>query len=383
MSFSEKTIEELEARKAEIATECEAPEADLDALTEEVRGINAELETRKETEAKKAELRASVASGAGETIKTFAVEEKKTMSVQEVRDSVEYVNAFAEYLKTGNDAECRALLTTTASGTVPVPSFVDEIIHTAWENEPILSRCKRTNIRGILKVAFESSADPAYIHTEGTSAPTEESLTLGIVTMTPATIKKWITVSDEALAMGGETLVRYLYSELAYQITKKLAGDVVADITALQTSNQTTSPGAKKITEAPGLTTIANALANLSDEAVNPVIIMNRLTEAAFIAAMAGGNYAFDPFRGLPVLYSSKLPSYAAASDNAVYAIVGDLSGEQVNYPEGEGIAIKYDDLSLAEEDLVKMVGRQYAAHAAVAPFRFTNIAKPAAETTT
>ena len=45
--------------------------------------------------------------------------------------------------------------------------------------------------------------------------------------------------------------------------------------------------------------------------------------------------------------------------------------------PEGEGVVIKYDDLSLSEKDMVKIVGRQYAAHAATASGRFCNIAKP------
>jgi hypothetical protein len=58
--------------------------------------------------------------------------------------------------------------------------------------------------------------------------------------------------------------------------------------------------------------------------------------------------------------------------------IVGDLSGAQVNYPEGEGVVIKYDDLSLSEEDLVKIVGRQYAAHAVTACGRFCNVKKGA-----
>lgn len=397
MGFEQMTVEELNARKAEIAAMTDEPGADLDALTEEVRGINialdarraeqakaeAEAEEKRAEEARKAEQRAAVACGAGEILKNFKTDEVKKMSNEEIRGSAEYMDAFAKYIRTGDDAECRSLLTVTASGTVPVPQIVDNIIHTAWENEEILSRCTRTNIRGILKVAFENTVDPAYLHTEGTSAPTEESLALGIVTMTPATIKKWITLSTEAEAMGSDTLVNYVYRELAYQITKKLAGDVVNDIATLSTSNGSTAPGAKKVTAAPGLTTIATAFANLSDEAANPVAVMNKLTYANFVSAQAAGNFAYDPFMGLPVLFSSKLPAYDTASDNAVYAFVGDLRGEQINYPEGDGIAFKYDDLSLAEDDLVKIVGRQYVAHAAVRPFAFCNIAKPAAAVTT
>ena len=373
------SIEELETRKAQIAVDCEAEGADLDALTEEVRGINSELETRRNVEAQKAEIRAKVAEGAGVVIQHFEEEKgKPEMTNEEIRNSKEYIDTYAQFIKTGDDKECRTLLTTNASGSVPVPVLVDEIVRTAWERNEILNRVRKTYFRGNLKVAFESAAGAAVAHTEGTTAPSEESLTIGIVTMTPKNIKKWIRISDEAVAMGGEAFLRYIYDELTYQIVKKLADDLVTKISTLSTSNSTTAVGAKQVTLAPGQTTIATAYANLSDEAVNPVIIMNKATYADFVAAAAAGNFSWDPFMGLPVLFSSALDSYTAATAGSeVYAIVGDLSGAQVNYPEGEGVVIKYDDLSLAESDLVKIVGRQYAAFDAVAPFAFCNIVKP------
>ena len=124
------------------------------------------------------------------------------------------------------------------------------------------------------------------------------------------------------------------------------------------------------------MNTIPTAFANLTDEARNNVVIMNRLTYADFQAAYAAGNFAVDPFMGMTVLYTSALKAYSAASSGEVYAIVGDLGGAQVNYPEGEGVIIKWDDLSEAEADLVKVVGRQYAAHAVTGPGRFVNVAK-------
>ena len=377
MELTEMTIEQMEARKAEIRSELETEDADLDALETEVRGINEEIERRKAVEAQKNELRKAVAAGEGETIKEV-VEERKVMTNMEVRESKEYMDAFANYIKSGDDRECRSLLTENVSGTVPVPAIVDGIIRTAWENEEILNRCRKTYIRGNLKVAFERSADGAYEHTEGTTAVTEEDLTLGIVTMIPKNIKKWIHISDEAIAMGGEAFLRYIYDELTYQIVKKLADLVVTDIKSLDTSATSTAPAAAKITANPSVTVIAQAFSNLSDEARNPVVIMNKLTYAAFQSAYASAGFAIDPFMGLPVLFNNSLPAYSAASNNAVYCIVGDLSGAQVNYPEGDGIVIKYDDLSEAEADLVKIVGRQYAAHAVTASGRFCNIAKSA-----
>ena len=381
MELKEMTIEELEARKQAIVTELETDGADLDALEAETKSINAELEARKAAEAQKAEARAAVIEGAGEIITEFKEEKKEMKTNEEIRASKEYVDAFARYLISEDDRECRSLLTENASGSVPVPVIVDEIIRTAWENDEILSKVKKTYIRGNLKVAFELSADGAYEHTEGTTAPTEESLSLGIVTMIPRNIKKWIHISDEAIAMGGEALVRYIYDELTYQIVKKLAALVVGDVSGAKTSADSDEASAAKITAAPALTTIATAFANLSDEARNPVIVMNKLTYANFIAAQAAGNFAFDPFMGLPVVFTSALGAYDSASANDVYAFVGDLSGVQVNYPEGDGIVIKYDDVSESEKDLVKIVGRQYAAHALTACGRFCNIAKPSSTT--
>ena len=379
MEFKEMSVEQLETRMAEIKNEIEVDGADLGALEEEVRGIKAELEERAKVEAQKVELRKAVAEGKGKVIEKK--EETKIMTNEEIRASKEYVDAYARYLINEDDKECRALLTTQASGSVPVPVLVEDIIKTAWEKNDILSRVKKTNFKGNLKVPFELSADGAYVHTEGTAAPTEESVTFGIVEMIPRNIKKWIRISDEAIAMGGETLVRYIYDELTYQILKKLTALVVTDIASLATSADADEVSGAKIKVAPGLTTVAQAFANLSDEASDIVVVMNKLTYVEFKNAYAAGNFAVDPFEGLPVLFTSALPAYATASEDDVYAFVGDLRGAQLNYPEGEGIVIKYDDTTETESDLVKIVGRQYVAHAVTTDRAFCNIAKPASGT--
>ena len=61
---------------------------------------------------------------------------------------------------------------------------------------------------------------------------------------------------------------------------------------------------------------------------------------------------------------------------------MGDLAGLQVNFPEGDDIVLKFDDISLSESDLVKITGRIYAAHDVTGPGRLVNIKKPAAATT-
>lgn len=377
MEFKDMTIEQLNERRAAIAVETENEGADLDALEKEVRAINAEIEARKAEATKKAEIRSAVAQGAGTVINKIESEVKTTMTLDEIRASKEYIDAFANYIKTEDDRECRALLSENASGgQVPVPVIVDEIIHTAWERDAIMSRVRKTTIRGNLKVAFELSATGADVHTEGAAAPSEEVITIGIVTMIPANIKKWIRISDEAVAMGGEAFVRYIYEELTYQIIKKEAALGIADITTAGTTNTSTAVGVPEISQAPGINTIATAAAYLSDEADNPVVIMNRLTEVKFRDAYANGNFAVDPYDGLPRIYTSALPAYDTASTGSTYVIVGDLNGLQYNFPEGEGVIIKWDDTTEAEKDLVKVVGRVYAAHEVVGLGHFVKVKK-------
>ena len=383
MEIKDMKIEDIEKRMAEIETEKEAPEADIDALTEEVRSMNErKQELIKAAEERQANLDA-IAEGKVETeVKETFEEERKTMTNVEVRKSAEYIDAFANYIKSNDDAECRSLLTENVSGSVPVPELVDEIVRTAWEKDDITKLVKKTFIKGNLKIGFEYSATGAAVHTEGQNAPDAETLVLGITELVPVSIKKWITISDEAMDLTGEAFLRYIYDELTYQIAKKAADDLIGDILACGTVS--TTSGSSHLCAVPAIAStnvalglVASAIGNLSDEAANPVVVMNKQTWAAFKAVQYAGNYAVDPFEGLPVAFSSKLKSFSAATTGEAFAIVGDFGvGAQMNFPNGQEITFKYDDLSLAEADLVKIVGREYVAHDVVAPKAFVRINK-------
>lgn len=380
MDFKTMTIDQLEERKSAIVdTDMLAEGADLDALEAEMRSINAELEQRKAEAAAKEEQRKAIAQGAGEVIAKVNLEERK-MDIKEIRNSEAYINAFANYIKTGNDEECRALLTENVSGgTVPVPEMVEGTIRTAWDKEPVMARVRKTYLKGNVKIGFEISATGAVEHTEGGTAVTEETLVLGIATLTPISIKKWISVSDEALDLSGAAFLDYIYSELAYQIAKKCADEIIADILATNGTGSSTVPVQAKISAAVGLATIAQAVAQLSDEASNPVVIMNRLTYADFKAAQANANYGQDIFDGLEVIFNNTIEPYTSADSGDTYAIVGDLGrGVQANFPAGEDITFKFDDKVLMTQDLVRILGRMYCGHGVVAPKTFTQITKPA-----
>ena len=377
MDFTNMSMEDLEARLAAIPAELEADGADVDALGEEVRAIKAEKENRKAVEAEKAEIRAQVAEGSGEVVKKFEEEVRTAMTNAEIRNSHEYNVAYANYIKSGNDAECRALLTENVSGTVPVASYVEGRVRTAWERDGITSRVRKTFLKGNVKIGYEISADGALVHTEAAnSAVTEEALTLGIVTLVPQSIKKWISISDEVYDLSGEAFLDYIYDELTYRIAKKLADLIIADIEACGTASTGALPAVPKYTSTTvtvGL--VAQALALLSDEATDPVIMMNKATWGAFKAAQAANGYNYDPFEGLPVVFNDSISAFSAATTGVTYAIVGDLGlGAQANFPAGQQIEIKMDDKTKMEYDLIRILGREYVGHAVVAPKAFVKI---------
>ena len=379
---------EIEQRAAEIDTALDAEDADLEALNGEARTLIAEkaqleeqLEELRKAAEQAEEERKAVAEGAGETKEE--IKEERKMTDLEIRGSAEYCEAYKKFILTGDDKECRSLLTTNASGELPVPVLVEQAIKHAWENNTFLTKVTKTAFRGNLKVPFEKSADPAYVHTEGTTGLTEEDLQLGIVTLTPANIKKWIKISDESIAMGGEEFVTYIYSELAQRIMEKLVSELVGDVNSASTTHGDTAIGIPKITSAPVATLAQNAADQISEEGTDLCIALNPLSISAFRDAMAGGNFAIDPFAGLTVVKCSALPAYARASDNQMYAIVGDLKALQVNYPEGEGVVTLWDPYTYGEDDMVKVVARQYAGHGVTAPGRLVKLCKPAAAVTT
>lgn len=350
-------FEEIEERANAIAAETaeadaeklEALNAELDAIEERKRILNAELEEkRKATEA--------VANGAGAIIKE--IKEERTMDAKEIRNSKEYIEAFAKYVKTGNDKECRALYSDNVEsplvGSIPVPTFVGEIVAKRLEASEILRRVRRMNAAGNVKVGFEIDAPAAAVHEEGGDAVTEEALALGIVTLVPKTYKKWVSVSDEALdSMSGEAYLSYIYDEVARGIIKAEENAVVAAILAAPQTANTDSPAVAKTGAAAGnIADFVNARALLSSAAEDLVIICTPAQYASYRALQMAAQYGVDPFDGHEVLLN----------DTVTAPIIGDLSGVMMNLPKGDAIEFKYDDHSLMTSDMVRILGRQPAA---------------------
>lgn len=274
------------------------------------------------------------------------------MDSREVRKSQEYINAYVEYAKRNYDlerigAEARTLLTenATENGTIAVPVYVEDRINTAWENDEIMRRVRRTFFKGNVKVGVEVSSDGAQIHAEGGQAITEENLVIDYVDLIGTYVKKLVKVSHSALALTGTAFLDYLYDEIEYQLIKKCADVVLANVTASTLcASQTVTR--QTITTAD----IVAAEGKLGGEARDVVFITSRANASAIKAATLSAHYGFDPFDGMEVLY--------ATMPTGVEGFVIDLSGVQANFPEGGEPRFIFDEYTEAPANIVRIVGR-------------------------
>lgn len=375
MDFKTMETAALEARKQEIASEATEDRSleELTSLEAEMRAISEELETRKAAEEQRKQLANTIASDPNLAPTNQVEPEKKVRkedSKMEIRNTKEYIEAFAEYMKTGRPDECRALLTQNATGegitgTVAVPDFVYDIVKNAWQDDEVTGRVRKTYLKGNLKVNFEISSTGAVDHAEGSGEIDEETLVLGTVTIIASNIKKYIRVSDEIMDLRGQAFLEYIYDELAQKIVEGAVDKVLGLIVKAPAASTATAAAVANMTAAtPAITDFVTALGKLSPRARQNVIITDRVNWAAYEALRASAGYAYDPFLGMPVVM--------ATMPEGVRAIVGDLDyGVIFNYPNGEEIKLTFDEYTEATSDMNRVIGRQFVGIGLVAPNAF------------
>ena len=145
-----------------------------------------------------------------------------------------------------------------------------------------------------------------------------------------------------------EEFLRYIYDEITYRIIKAVEDGIITKITSAS------SPFAKAVAfDTSAVNTILKAMGETKSN--NLVIALNRKTWSAVMGAQLTANYSYDPFFGMRQIITDSV------ADNK--AIIGDFeNGFLVNLPEGEDVKLKFDDLTLATSDLIRVIGRLYVA---------------------
>lgn len=347
-------------------------EEEVKALEAEVRKLNEEKAAYdKEILEQKRNL-ANVVAGEGVVIedsKTLNDKEERKAKLAKILASEEYENAYAEDIKTNKDTQTRALLTDLVEGgTVPVPTYIQDKVSTNWEKNEILNKVSETTFKGVAKYPFERSATDASIHVEGTAAPDEETLLLGTVTANPQSIKKWITISTEAMDLKGREFLDYIYDEIEYKILNKAVKQIIAKILAAPATATATAASVNSLGNvAVSVENLMALLGELGDEAIDPCFIMNKkffynkvlalktTTNDPIFTFVKSGEKVVPALFGYPVYFDNSL-TYDTTNSTA-QVICGDLKGATVNYPVDKTIKFITDPYSLAEADKVKIVG--------------------------
>lgn len=379
-SIANMTAAQVEEQRAALTAEIDtAGEARLDEITQALEALSTRSQALQAIETRRQNMR-QVAGGAGSVTGTPPAQ-PEARTRESVLGSTEYEDAYVRYLQTGDATEARALLTDLVTGgTVPIPTYVADRIETSWDHSILARRIRTVITDGQMKFPFELSATDAVVHTEGSAAPAEEVLTLGEVTITPQTIKKWITISDEALKLKGRAFLDYIYDEIENKIMLKADAQVIAAIKAAPATSSATAVAVPQLTPAAlDAFTIFSALAELSSDALNPVAIMNRKTFFNGFMALADTTkrpiYNVVVENGRPVYYLNGVEAlFSEKLAPMTEIIVGDLDGAIKIKPDNDEVTFVTDPYSLAESDKIKIVGKLFAGFGVVRPKYFVRV---------
>lgn len=413
-AMADEQIDKLVARKNEIADTMTEKRADFEKSDVETRdGLIAELENLKneadtidEDIKELEELRKSFEEQEKrmnliENVAPTVVEERAKSLNKDVLDTPEYRQAWVDAIKTGDMTGVQKVLRddpvygmATTNDNVPVPTIWQSYVETAWYRYGKFSRLvNKSYVQGYLSIPFEASATGAVMHAEGSNAPTEESIELGLIELKPSMIKKWISMTDEIMAMTADEFMRYIADELVYRVVLKLDEGI---LTGALDSNGKGVVGIAN--NANTLSKSASLTFNVVNEAIADLVTFDNLTLALNPQTFFKNFMGLTDLQGRPIYqiahdnagkpqyfvngvrceFTQALPAYDNAKANDVWAIVGDFNGYRLNLPEGDMVRTLVDPYTLATNDKVRMIGRLFAAGNVARLKHFAQIKVPA-----
>ena len=225
MEFKSMSSEELFERRSAIVTELDAPEADLDALEAEVRAINEELETRKNNEAKKVEVREAIARGEqpAEKIKDF----KEVTKMDErifTPDTVEYRDAYLKNLQGKPMSMEERTALSGASYVIPTETL-NKVYGLLEENE-LIREIDALYIPGYVSVPKAATVNDASWIGMG-SASTDSADAMGTVSLTAKKLIKTIEITADIQAMSIPRFQGWLVEKLAQKMEAAICAAIV------------------------------------------------------------------------------------------------------------------------------------------------------------
>lgn len=338
MKFKEMTVQQLEERRAAIAQEVDAEGADLGALEEEIRGINAELEERKNAESKRAEIRKAVAAGAGTAlVKGQKEEERKMFTV----DSKEYRSAWLRDLM-GKELTAEERTAISAANAVIPTITLNEVVEKVQNND-LLRRVDLTEIPGFLKIPVEDTVGDA----SWTSTSTDSADSITAIQLSAYQLIKTVEVSGDVNRMSIDAFETYLVRRLARKIEAALqhavlvgAGAASSQPTGIYTTISTaTGTFTKAAVTKKDLLTIMGSLDSMYHE--NAVWVMPAKVFFSEVMNLSNSDSFVNLNNGFAMLLLGKpviLTDDAVVSQNDTI-LFGDPRHYRLNLAEGINVA--------------------------------------------
>ena len=224
MDYKTMTVDELLARKEEIAAEVDSLE-DIEAVqarSAELDEISGELEARKALAEAKAEIRETVAAGSGEVIEKIETEERKEMFGIE---TVEYRDAWVKKLigRDLNEEERSAL---SAAANVIPKMTVDAVWDKLVKPAELLGKVDVTQFPNYVRFPVATTNNAAASGAVGTTI-TESSDVIGYVDLIPNEYVKLLTVGADIEHMAVPAVHDWIVDNLVGQIRYAINKDIL------------------------------------------------------------------------------------------------------------------------------------------------------------
>lgn len=330
----EKRLSEIMNRKAEIKTLLEGEDQiDLKAIETEIESLAAE-----ENELRK---KADVAKKINEKeVRTNAIEkpEKEMRKMEKGFESMEYRQAFMDYVKTGRmGEELRAVTTTVDAGAVIPTVVMDKIVEKMENSGHILPLVTRTGYASGLAIPVSSVKPVATWVAEGATSPVQNK-PVGSVVFAAYKLRCAVGITLELETMSLLAFENAIVNNIAEAMTKALEAAILLGTGTGQPKGilTETAPAGQTI----GVTEI-NYETLIDAEAALPVAyetesvyLMTKKTFMAFLGMVDGNgqpiarvNYGINgaPERvllGRRVVINDYMTSFdVAASDDVIAAI--------------------------------------------------------------
>ncbi|MBR3262793.1 MAG: phage major capsid protein [Lachnospiraceae bacterium] len=224
MDFTQMTAEQLMERRTAIAAEIDAPDADLDALEAEARGINEELERRRNAESQRTAIRTAIADGAGETTNTFENHEREERKMFGI-ETVEYRDAWVKKIigRDLNEEERSAL---SSAGAVIPTMTVNAVWDKLVKPAELLGKVDVSQFPNYVRFPKATTVNPATAQAVGGSI-SESSDVVGYVDLVPNEYVKLLTVGADIEHMAIPAIHDWIVDNLTNSIRYAINKDIV------------------------------------------------------------------------------------------------------------------------------------------------------------